>query len=131
MIFIFAGMAVGVACGLAAFAVAIAGTAVFCLAIAALTAVEFGTSGVFEGLLRFHAPTDHGTELAIARVLEQRASRFALTTMREVGQGAAMEYAYQLRTRRPGDRVPMVRELEAIDGVEGVTLHYQDSAQEL
>jgi len=42
-----------------------------------------------------------------------------------------MEYAYHLRTRHAGDRVAMVRDLEAIAGVDGVTLHYQDSAQEL
>ena len=131
MIFLFAGMAVGVACGLAAFAVAAAGTVVFCGAIAALTVVEFGRHQIFEGLLRFYAPVHPDAEAAIAQVLKRHAGRFALTTMREVRQGAAMEYAYHLRTRRADDRVAMVRELEAIDGVDGVTLHYQDSAQEL
>ena len=131
MIFIFAGMAVGVACGLGAFAVAIAGTVVFCVGIAGLTAVEFGRRQLFEGLLRFYAPPTPETESEVSRVLRKYAARFALTTMREVRQGAAMEYAYQLRTRRAADRVPMVHELEAIAGVEGVTLHYQDAAQEL
>lgn len=131
MIFIFAGMAVGVACGLAAFAVAAAGTAVFCAAVAALTVVEFGRHQIFEGLLRFYAPVSPDAESAIAAVLKRHAGRFALTTMREVRQGSAMEYAYHLRTRHAGDRVAMVRELESIAGVDGVTLHYQDSAQEL
>ncbi|MFT3697613.1 MAG: DUF4956 domain-containing protein [Kofleriaceae bacterium] len=131
MIFIFAGMGVGVACGLGAFAVAIAGSLVFCIGIAALTAVEFGQNQVFEGLLRFYAPVSADTEAKIMAVLKQYAGRFALTTMREVRQGTAMEYAYHLRTRRADDRVPMVRDLESIPGVDGVTLHYQDSAQEL
>lgn len=131
MIFIFAGMAVGVACGLGAFAVAIAGTGVFCVAIGALTLTEFGQRQLFEGLLRFYAPADAETESAIRRVLTKYAGRFALTTLREVRQGAAMEYAYHLRTRRANDRIPLVRELEAIEGIDGVTLHYQDSAQEL
>jgi hypothetical protein len=131
MIFIFAGMAIGVSCGLFAYAVAIAGTLVFCLAIGALTLTEFGQNQVFEGLLRFYAPADVETEKKITAVLKTFAARFALTTMREVRQGQAMEYAYHLKTRRADDRVPMVRELEAIVGIEGVTLHYQDSAQEL
>lgn len=131
MVFIFAGMAVGVACGLGAFATALAGTAVFCLGSAMLTLVEFGQRHVFEGLLRFYAPATAETEAEIRRVLVKYTGRFALTTMREVRQGAAMEYAYQLRTRRAGDRVPLVRELEAIEGIDGVTLHYQDAAQEL
>ena len=131
MIFIFAGMAVGVACGLGAFAVAVAGAFVFCIGTGALTAVEFGRRQVFEGLLRFYAPPTPETETEISRVLRKYAARFTLTTMREVRQGEAMEYAYQLRTRRAGDRVPMVHELEEIKGIEGVTLHYQDTAQEL
>jgi hypothetical protein len=131
MIFIFAGMAVGVACGLDALATAIAGSAVFCAATIALTAVDFGRGHVFEGLVRFYAPADAETERRISRVLRAYADRFALTTMREVRQGAAMEYAYHLRTRRAADRVPLVRELEAIDGVDNVNLFYQDSAKEL
>jgi len=131
MIFMFAGMAVGVACGLSAFAVALAGTGVFCAAIAGLTVVEFGRSQVFEGLLRFYAPVGGDAEAAITTVLRRYAGRFALTTMREVRQGTAMEYAYHLRTRRADDRVAMVRDLEAITGIDGVTLHYQDAAQEL
>ncbi|CAN5893021.1 hypothetical protein BH11MYX3_BH11MYX3_09020 [soil metagenome] len=131
MIFIFAGMAVGVACGLHAFTTAIAGTAMFCVAIGALTILEFGQREVFEGLLRFYAKPDPDTELAIGKILDQYAGRFALTTMREVRQGASMEYAYHLRTRKTGDRLLLVRALEALEGIDGVTLHYQDSAQEL
>ncbi|MCE9571741.1 MAG: DUF4956 domain-containing protein [Deltaproteobacteria bacterium] len=131
MIFVFAGMAVGIACGLHAFTTALAGTAMFCFAIGSLTMVEFGQRQVFEGLLRFYAPPTAATEAAIGKILDRYAGRFALTTMREVRQGTAMEYAYHLKTRRAGDRVPMVRELEAIEGVDGVTLHYQDAAQEL
>jgi len=131
MIFIFAGMAVGVACGLHAFAVAVAGTAMYCVAIGALTLVEFGQRQAFEGLLRFYAKPDPSIELAIGRTLDRYAGRFALTTMREVRQGSAMEYAYHLRTRRAGDRIQLVHALEAIDGIDGVSLHYQDAAQEL
>jgi uncharacterized protein DUF4956 len=131
MIFIFAGMAAGVACGLHAFVVAIAGGAIFCAAIGALTLVEFGQREVFEGLLRFYTTPDPGREAQIAQLLAKHTGRFALTTMREVRAGAAMEYAYHLRTRRPRDRVELVQGLEALEGVDGVSLHYQDSAQEM
>ncbi len=131
MIFVFAGVAVGVACGLGAFVIALSGTAVFCVAIGSLTMVEFGQRQVFEGLVRFYAPPTSDSELVIGRVLRKYASRFALTTMREVRQGQTMEYAYHLRARRAGDRVALVRELEAIEGVDAVTLHYQDAAKEL
>lgn len=131
MIFIFAGMAIGVACGLHAFTIAVAGTLVFCGSIGALTLVEFGQREIFEGLLRFYAKANPVTEAAVGKLLAKHAARFALTTMREVRQGEAMEYAYQLRTRRPSDRAELVKGLDALDGIDGVSLHYQDSAQEI
>jgi len=54
-----------------------------------------------------------------------------LMTLREIRQGAAMEYAYHLRLKKSDERVAMVRELEAVKGIDGVTLYYQDAAQEL
>jgi len=131
MIFIFAGMASGIACGLHAFTTAIAGTVMFCVAIGALTLTEVGQREIFEGLLRFYAKPDPRTESAIAKLLAKHAGRFSLTTMREVRQGAAMEYAYHLRTRTANDRLELVHGLEALEGVDGVSLHYQDAAQEI
>ena len=42
-----------------------------------------------------------------------------------------MEYAYQLRLKKSDERIAIVRELEAVTGLDGVTLYYQDTAQEL
>lgn len=131
MIFIFAGMASGVACGLHAFTTAIAGTLVFCMAICTMTLVEFGQREVFEGLLRLYAKPALSSEATITALLAKHSDRFALTTMREVRQGEAIEYAYHMRMKRPNDRIELVRSLEALEGVDGVSLHYQDSAQEL
>ena len=86
---------------------------------------------VFEGLLRFYGPTDVTTEKAVTDILKRYAGRFALMTLREVRQGAAMEYAYHLKLKKSDERIPMVRDLEAVAGVDGVTLYYQDAAQEL
>lgn len=131
MIFIFAGMASGVACGLHAFTTAISGALVFCLAVGAMTLVEFGQREVFEGLLRLYAKPDPTNDATIASLLHKHTARYALTTMREVRQGEAIEYAYHMKMKRPSDRIELVRALEAIEGVDGVSLHYQDSAQEM
>jgi hypothetical protein len=131
LVFIFGGVAVGVACGVHGFTVAIAGTVVFVGASLALSLTEAGQRHLFEGLLRFHGPADATTEQAINGVLKQYASRFTLTALREIKQGAAMEYAYQLRLKKADERVAIVRALEAVQGVDGVTLYYQDAAEEL
>jgi hypothetical protein len=131
LVFIFGGVGVGVACGVHAFTVALAGTIVFTGAALAMALTEAGQRHLFEGMLRFHGPTDATTEQAVNLVLKKYAGRFALITLREIRQGEAMEYAYHLRLKKSDDRVAMVRELEAVEGIDGVTLYYQDAAQEL
>ena len=131
LVFIFAGVAVGVACGVHAFTVAIAGTAVFIGTAVGLALLEVGQRQVFEGLLRFYGPTDVTTEKSVTDILRRYAGRFALMTLREVRQGDAMEYAYHLQLKKADERIAMVRELEAVQGVDGVTLYYQDAAQEM
>jgi uncharacterized protein DUF4956 len=131
LVFIFGGVAVGVACGVHGFTVALAGTLVFVGAALALSVTEAGRRDDFEGLLRFHGPVDAASEQAIHAVLRAHAGRFALSALREIRQGQAMEYAYQLRIDRPDERIAIVRELEAIEGVGGVTLYMQDSAEEI
>ena len=131
LVFVFAGVGVGVACGVRAFTVALAGTLVFVAASVALTLLEVGQRHVFEGMLRFYGPTDTATEASVQVVLKKYAGQFTLMTLREVRQGAAMEYAYQLRLKKSEERIALVRDLEAITGIDGVTLYYQDAALEV
>ncbi|HEY4177134.1 MAG TPA: DUF4956 domain-containing protein [Kofleriaceae bacterium] len=130
LVFIFAGVAVGVACGVHAFTVAIAGTVVFIGTALGLVLLEMGGRDDFDGTLRFHGPTDEVTEAAISTLLNKYAKRFVLLTLRETRQGEAVEYAYHLRLRQEKDRVALVRELEAVKGVDGVTLYYQEATTE-
>jgi hypothetical protein len=129
LVFIFGGVVVGVACGVHGFTVALTGTIVFVGTVLVLSFTEAGRRDAFEGLLRFHGPVDATAEQAIQAVLRAHAGRFALNTLREIRQGQAMEYAYQLRIDGD-DRIAIVRALEAIEGVGGVTLYMQDSAEE-
>ncbi len=131
LVFIFGGVAIGVACGVHGFTVALAGTAVFAGAALVLAFTEAGQRQLFEGLLRFHGPATAEAERAINDVLRQYAARFTLTTLREIRQGQAIEYAYQLRLKKAEERIAIVRALEAVSGVDGVTLYYQDGAEEL
>jgi Domain of unknown function (DUF4956) len=131
LVFIFAGIAVGVACGVHAFTVALAGTFVFIATSVGLVLLETGSRNVFEGMLRFYGPSDATTEASVTAILKRYAGRFALMTLREVRQGEAMEYAYHLRLKNTDERIAIVRELEAVVGIDGVTLYYQDATQEL
>jgi hypothetical protein len=130
MIFVFAGLGTGIAAGLGAHAASVVGTALFCLAVWLLTLSEFGSQRRFDGLLRFQLPL--GADEAPVMALLRRYSRFiALVTLREVAQGQAMEHAYQVRLGDPRHRAELVRGLEALPGVQDVSLLLQEPTVEI
>lgn len=130
MMFVFAALGAGIASGLGAHAAAALGTALFCAAVFTLTWTEFGSQRRFDGLLRFQLPVsaDEGTVMALLR----RYTKFvALVTLREVAQGQAMEHAYQVRLGDPKERAELVKALEAMPGIQDVSLLLQEPTVEL
>lgn len=130
IIFMFAGLGVGIASGLGAHAAAIGATLLFSLAVAILTIAEFGSQRRFDGLLRFQLPTDVD-EGAVMPILRRHTRMVALVTLREVAQGAAMEHAYQVRLSDHKHRAALIRALEALPGIQDVSLLLQEPTVEL
>ena len=130
IMFVFAALGAGIAAGLGAYLAAALGAAAFCLAIALLTVTEFGSVRRIDGLLRFQLPTS-GDEAGVMAILRKHTRFVALVTLREVAQGAAMEHAYQVRLGDPRQRVALVRALEAVPGIQDVSLLLQEPTVEL
>lgn len=130
MMFVFASLAVGIASGLGAHAVAVLGTGVFCLAALTLSVGEFGTQRRFDGLLRFQLALD-ADESEVMTLLRKHSRFVALVTLREVAQGEAMEHAYQIRLSDPTERARLVQGLERLPGIRDVTLLLQEPTVEL
>jgi uncharacterized membrane protein YhiD involved in acid resistance len=130
MMFVFASLAVGVASGLGAHAVAVSGTVVFGVVVFSLTASEFGSQRRFDGLLRFQLPVT-ADESEVMKLLRRHSSFVALVTLREVAQGQALEHAYQLRISDPKHRTSLVQGLERLPGIQDVSLLLQEPTVEL
>jgi hypothetical protein len=130
MIFVFAGLGAGIASGLGAHEAAVCGTALFCLAATLLTVSEFGSVRRSDGLLRFQLPVD-ADEAAVTSLLRRFTRSLSLVTLREVAQGQAIEHAYQVRFGDARHRVTLVRALEAIPGIQDVSLLLQEPTVEL
>ena len=124
------GLGCGIASGLGAHAAAVCGTALFCLAVVVLTVSEFGSQRRFDGLLRFQLPIG-ADESGLMALLRQHTRFVALVTLREVAQGTAMEHAYQIRLGNPRQRSALVQALEAMPGVQDVSLLLQEPTVEL
>lgn len=138
LIFMFAALAVGVAAGVRAYAVAVAGTVAFGLASGWVSWSPFAKRVRFDGLLRFWLPRGvdgaEGEETGAARVrrvLDNHCRRFTLVALRDVAQGETLEYAYQVALRRPDRGDSLVEELGAVEGLSGLSLLLQDAHTEL
>lgn len=129
LMFAFATLAIGIACGTLSFPVAILGTGVFCLAVTYLSLSGFGSRLPYNAILRLQVPGDSDSSQAVQHVLKQHAPGFLLINLRDLGE-RAQEHAYQLRLSSQREREAILQALSAINGVRATTLLLQDSAVE-
>jgi len=129
LMFAFAALAIGIACGTLAFPVAILGTAVFCVAVTYLSLSGFGSRLPYNAILRLQVPGDGDSGQALQEVLKKYAPGFLLINLRDLGE-RAQEHAYQLRLGSQHEREQIMTALSSIAGVRGATLLMQDSAVE-
>ncbi len=131
MVFIFAGLGVGIACGLRAYPAAVGGTAVFCLAAVLLWGVSYGARKQFDGLVRLVAPADSEVSAGVTAALRKNTRHFVLVTLRESAQGQDVEHAYQIRIPDPTARTALMEDLLALPGVRDVSLHLSEPTLEV
>ncbi len=131
VVFVFASVAVGIAAGAQAYAAAIVGAVAFVVAASGLSLIQYGSQKHLDGLLRFTAPQRDGIEAAIGKALKDHCRSFVLVTLREAAQGTVLEHAYQVSIPDPDRRAPLVAALQAVQGVEDVTLLLQEPTLDL
>lgn len=132
IIFIFAALTLGIACGVYQFRIAAVGSLGFCAVAYFLFHFPFATGQRYDGLLRFSAPAqDADVELHLRTVLKAQCKEFALVTLREVAQGQKLDFAYQIKLREEGRFQALVDKLKTVPGIAGVTLLLQESTVEI
>ena len=129
ILFIFAALGVGIACGTHAYGVAIAGTVVFTAATGLLSIIGYGSRREFDGLLRFSVSAEE--KPAFEPVLKSSCRTFALVTLREAAQGEQLEHAYQVSVDSDDQRALLVEQLRKIPGITDVSLLMQEPSFDL
>jgi hypothetical protein len=129
LMFAFAVLSIGVACGVLAFTIAMLGTTVFCGAMAYLSFSEFGSRRLYNAVLRLQVPTGPEEQRAVNQVLAKYAPSFVLINMRDLG-GGTQEHAYHLKIRDAAEKGQILKSVSAITGVSGATLLMQDTSIE-
>lgn len=122
IIFLFACLAVGIACGASVFSVAIIGTLFFCLVALYMHWSPFASLRVYEGLLRFSLPPGSWAREKVKDVMGQYCSSVLLVAMRESVQGEVIEYSYQVRLIDPTYEADLLDALRHVEDVRDVNL---------
>jgi hypothetical protein len=130
LMFAFASLSVGVACGVTALGIAVLGALVFGTAAMILYWTGFGSRRSFDAVLRLRAAYAEPAQIELVRVLGRHCRSFTLVNMRDLG-GALQEQSYQLRlgNRRSGGA--LLAELAEVEGIEGSSLLMQESLLEV
>lgn len=132
IIFLFASLATGIGAGAQVFGVAVIGPVYFCLVAEFLYFSPFASRRNFEGLVRFILEEEHRENIdRVQELFSQLTASTTMVAMREAIQGGAMEYSYQVKLLDPSGRSDLVAGLEALDGVEEVSMIMQRSTVEI
>jgi hypothetical protein len=130
LVFAFASLAVGVACGVTAFGVAILGTAIFVVAGLGVAFTGFGRRQTFDALLRLRAMPSRLDDRIVAPVLGRHCRRWTLVNMREL-DADDQERSYQLNLSHRGAGPGLLRDLGTLPGITGTSLLMQESLIEV
>ena len=131
LIFLFASLGVGVACGVQSYSTAVIGCVVFCLVVLVLDRSPFGARRKHDGLLRFQIPSNSDLSLRVGEILQKHTKYFVMITMRSVAQGTLVDYAYQVKLVKSGDNMALIQRLEEIEGIRGISYTNQEATVEV
>jgi uncharacterized membrane protein YhiD involved in acid resistance len=131
LIFFFAAIASGLACGVFAWTTAVAGTIAFCLVALVLWKIDTGAHLAFDGLLRFTSENAQGASTAQEKVLRDNLRHFALISLREVNGGQGLDHSYQVKLRANRRGSDLLHDLGALPGISGLHFMMQEATTEL
>lgn len=131
MIFLFASLGLGIACGANVYNVAIVGTLTISGAFLLLHGSPFASRREYEGMLRFALPAKSSSEEDVRDVLRQFCSSCSMIGMREAAQGDLIEYSYHVRLLDPSYQSDLIETLHGVAGLADATLLMQRATVEL
>jgi uncharacterized membrane protein YhiD involved in acid resistance len=131
MTFLFTCLGIGIACGAAAFGMAIISTFVIGSAAMLLHWSPFASRRSHEALLRYVLPVHSDSDAKIKDILQTCCTAFSLIAMREVAQGDMTEYCYHIRLVDPSYQTDLLEGLSHISDLSEPNLLLQRTTVEL
>ena len=131
IIFMFAAVATGVACGVFGYAIAIIGTLGFCGAAVVLYFSPFGKTRYFDGLLRFNIESSIDNHTNLEGIMKSYCKNFALISLREMAHGERIDYAYHIKLKNSLTKENFINEIRKLSSIKDVNLLLQETTVEL
>jgi len=97
LLFLFASLAAGIACGTYAFSIAIIGTIGFILAVIVLYFSPLGLKNDFDGMLSFSLLSESKEEQMMKKFLDKYCQRSSLMILKDTPEGGMLKYTYHIR----------------------------------
>jgi uncharacterized membrane protein YhiD involved in acid resistance len=131
--FVFATMAVGIACGVHSFVNGIMGTVSFCLVVFLIRLTPFSQSQNLVGQLRFIVTEGSNDLIKIQALIKKMSRNYALKKYRifindERKQG--VEYEYQIKLKNEMQGIELANELKKMENLKEVRLSFDDAYTE-
>jgi uncharacterized membrane protein YhiD involved in acid resistance len=131
MIFIFASIAIGIACSVQKFDLALLGTIVFCIIAILINNVSLGKNTYYDGLIRIQSDSDKDILTKINNVLANESNRFSLVSLREIAQGNKYDYSYQVKLKNKVNQANLISSIKKIGKIDNVTFLIQQTNLEI
>ncbi len=128
IVFMFASIATGIACGIAGFTIAFIGTISFCAVAFMLRFTSFSQANNLIGKLTFQLPKGETIEL-IEPVFKQFCDSFLLKNYTIITNGkkeGRTEYEYHIRIKSLENSTALVSALQELPKVKGIELSFED-----
>ncbi len=131
MLFIFAALAIGLASGVHAYSIAVVGALCFTMAVLVLARTPFAHGPQYDALLRLNLVASDTQQRELEQVLSSHCRNYNLVSLREMGQGDVLDFAYHVKFRQGKEKEAMVREVKGIRGAKAVNLMMQEAIVEI
>jgi uncharacterized membrane protein YhiD involved in acid resistance len=134
MVFMFASIAVGIACGVNGYMIAFVGAVFFCLVAFALRFSSFSRNTNLLGQLRFLLPRDRPERSDVENILRKHSPHLKLVRYRLSNapeKGDYLEFEYQVRLPREDRGFALLDDLHTLEGIRDVRLNFRDTPESL
>lgn len=132
MAFMFAALAIGIACGVGGFEVSIVGTLAFCFVAVLLRWTPFSAENNMVGALEFEVLHESESLDLIEDILSRFCKSHTLVGHNinvEGKKGGRSEYLYHIRLKQETEGVLFVNELKNLEGLKRVNLDIRDAPE--